>query len=72
MFLNIVKETQKKSHSFAYQSVFCFYAVGPSGINFKLILYSAMSKDDNVADIFVKFNKRNTFKKTMKFTKQER
>ena len=39
---------------------------------FKLILYSAMSKDDNVADIFVKFNKRNTFKKTMKFTKQER
>ena len=31
-----------------------------------------MSKDDNVADIFVKFNKRNTFKKTMKFTKQER
>ena len=67
MFLNIVKETQKKAIHFLINPDFVFML-----LVFKLILYSAMSKDDNVADIFVKFNKRNTFKKTMKFTKQER
>ena len=60
MFLNIVKETQKKAIHLLINPDFFFYAVGPSGINFELTLYSAMSKDDNVADIFVKFNKRNT------------